>query len=854
MLDKDLLQVEAIFHSALDLPAERRVAYLTEACSGNESLYLEVESLLSALEDSDGFLDHPALGLGMKVLSQNTKESMTGKSVGMYRVLAPLGKGGMGEVYLAEDTKLRRKVALKFLSPEFMGDNWAKRQLVKEAQAVAMLDHPNICSVYGIEEVEDHSFIVMQYVEGETLADLIRSQSLTPSKVLPLAQQMVSALAEAHAHGIIHRDIKTKNIMVTKGGQVKILDFGLAKTIQKQNLASAADSTSHLSQFGMLPGTVAYMSPEQLRGERLDYRSDVFSLGTVLYEMVTGKNPFAHESTAETISAILTVQPPRLRDSVPEASRELDQLVSKCLEKDLDERYQAVSALLYDLNNIPTGVKNYARWRSYANTRSIAFLVLLLLLITMAAFVYSRMTRVYSLAVLPIVNETSPVNDYLSHGLTDALTQKLSGLSQLRVKPLTAVSGYKANEVDLQSVGATLGVDALLIGKLVEEEGSLVLETTLVDSANGSRRSIGRNKLSLAEVFALPEEVSRELTSNLELWLRKTDNKHLAGRGTENAEAFRQYMLGRYYWRNRNKENIEKAIGYFNEAIRLDPLFAQAHAGLADCYVLMTIVAYGHMQTAEAMMKATAAAKEALDIDDSLPEAHTSLGVIALRYNWDWHEAEKKFLRAIQLKSDYAPAHYWYSHLLVITGRFDQAIAESELARNLDPFSPPSTMNFCRALAFARQYDRAVPCFDKLLKENPDYKIAQYMIGLIYQEIGRRDEATGIFEGLYKLDKALAGAALGYAYGRAGRREEALNILTEMKALSKQKYIPPQEFAIIYIGVGDSDNTFAWLQKAYEERFANLPYLKVDPLFSSLHSDPRFVTLVDRLKLPLPPT
>lgn len=854
MPDRNLSEVEGMFHAVLALPTGERATYLAQACNGDESLHAEVSSLISAFDSRNGFMEEPALNLGLNVLSKSFERSLEGKSVGYYNVISRLGKGGMGEVYLAEDSRLGRRVALKFLSQEFVGDNWAKRQLVKEAQAAAMLDHANICSVYGIEESDEHTFIIMQYVEGKTLADLIRKERIATAQVVQLARQIVGALVEAHAHGIIHRDIKPGNIMVMPNGQVKVLDFGLAKTVHHKAFEQTEDSISHFSRNGVLAGTVAYMSPEQLRGERLDYRSDVFSLGTVIYEIVTGKNPYAQASTAETISAILTVQPVPLGNSVPQATRELGQILSKCMEKDLDQRYQAASALLYDLDNFQIAAKNSAFWRPYAHSRSIVTLALLLLLMTIAAFIYSRVTRVYSLAVMPIVNETGPANDYLSLGLTDALTQKLSGVSKLRVKPQTSVSGYKANEVDLRSVAANLGVDALLVGKIVQEDGSLILETTLVDSSNGSRRRVGKNKLTLAEVFALPEEISRQLISRLELWLGNSDSKQLAARGTENSEAFRQYMLGKYYWKNRNKENIEKAIGYFNEAIRLDPLYAQAHAGVADCYVLLSIVAFGQMKPDEAMARASAAAKEALDIDDALPEAHTSLGVIDLRFTWDWSNAEEKFKRAIELNPDYAPAHYWYSNLLIITGRSEQAITESEIAKNLDPFSPPSTMNFCRTLAFASHYDQALPCFDKLLKENPDYKIAQYMIGLIYQQTGRGAEAIEIFEHLYEADKAFAGAALGYAYGKAGRQNDALDILAEMKTLSKERYIPPQEFAILYLGVGDNDKAFAWLQQAHREHFANITYLAVDPLFATLRPDPRFADLVNLLKLPLPPS
>src|SRR5882672_5961488 len=364
-------QLEEIFHSALELGGAERAAYLAKACSGDGSLSGEVASLIAAFESGNGFMDQPAFDLGLKVMGGTVTGSMTGKEVGGYKILNPLGQGGMGEVYLGEDTRLGRKVALKFLSPEFVGDNWAKRQLIREAQAVAMLDHPNICAVHGIEEVAGQSFIVMQYVEGETLADLIRGKALDSDQILPLARQMVGALAEAHAHGIIHRDIKPKNIMVTPNGQVKVLDFGLAKTIPK-SLEDATESISQLSRDGLLVGTIAYMSPEQLRGERLDYRSDVFSLGTLLYEMAARRNPHAHDTNAEIISAIMVGDPQSLRQAAFNCPKDLDHIVGKCLQKDRADRYQSVSELVIDLDKLNKGVMLPSLRRSYLSLRTAA--------------------------------------------------------------------------------------------------------------------------------------------------------------------------------------------------------------------------------------------------------------------------------------------------------------------------------------------------------------------------------------------------------------------------------------------------------------------------------------------------
>jgi serine/threonine protein kinase/Flp pilus assembly protein TadD len=868
MPNKNLSQVETVFHAVLELPAGERAAYLAQECTGDESLYAEVSSLISALDSQDGFMEQPALNLGLNVLSRSSEHSMIGKSVGPYKVILRLGKGGMGEVYLADDTRLGRKVALKFLSQEFIGDNWAKRQLVKEAQAVAMLDHPNICPVYGIEEHQGHSFIVMQYVEGETLSHVIHAQRSTPTEVLALAKQIIGALAESHAHGIIHRDIKPKNIMVTRSRQVKVLDFGLAKTIQQKKGIEIDDSTSRLSQNGVLVGTVAYMSPEQLRGERLDYRSDIFSLGTVLYELIEYQSPFTRPSEAETISAILTSEPEPLKNLDVESAH-LAPIIHKCLQKARDERYHSASELLLELDNYPDARARQSRSRHLAPWLVTTTAVLLLAVGLALAYLRLSQSRssnslaannersksiwvTHSLAVLPVVNKSGDNQvEYLCEGFTESLINKFALLSSLRVSPYTSVSGYKNATANPQAIGQELGADAILLEEIVPGRGSLVLRSRLIRTVDGSQIWTGEQPINWPGIFELEDQLAKTVTEGLELGLENEKN-FLTTHGTSSPEAFRQYMLGRYFWRNRDKENINKAIGFFKEAIRLDPLYARAYAGLADSYVLLSTVSFGKTPTSEAMTRASAAAKEALSIDDNLAEAHTSLGVVNLRYDWDWRNAESQFRRAIELKPDYAPAHYWYSHLLLITGRRSEAISESSKARDLDPFSPPSVVNFCRILSISRQYGNAITCYDKLVKENPDNDHIKYLLALVYERSGRNEDALKMLERIYAKNPALAGAALGFVYAKVGRKDEAKQVLADMFHLARQRYVPPWEFSIIYVGLGDYDNAFVWLEKAYEERFATLIYLTVEPLFESLRFDARYASLVTRLKLPPP--
>lgn len=856
-MNNDWQHLQSLFHAALSLRAEERAVYLARECVGDDELRQEVESLIEATEKRDDFLEHPALSLGMQVLASESTEELTNQLIGSFKILSSLGNGGMGNVYLAEDTQLGRKVALKFLSGKFADNQWAKRQFTKEAQAVAMLDHPNICTVHGFEEANGHSFIVMQYLEGERLDQLIKKRKLELSEVLSLSIQTASALAEAHAHGIIHRDIKPSNIIVTANRQLKVLDFGLAKLVQQQPGGFSAEAPSSNSlQLGFIPGTIAYMSPEQLRGQRLDYLTDIFSFGVVLYEMISGKNPFARDNKAETISTILVSQPQPLKSNGSQLPRELNRIVQKCLEKERSERYQSASELLADLEMLKKEVDGERPRPWYPNIRIAAAITLLLLLITVAAFIYGYMTRQHTIAILPIANETGDVNlDYLGDGLTESLINKLSGLSKLRVKAFSTISGYKGQHFDPQKIGRDLNVDAVVIGNLSGTKDSLTLRIDMISTEDGSQLWSSRYRIGLEVLFHVEDEVSRQLTSRLELWSRKDEAKILRAPRPKNPQAQDQYMLGRYFWRFRNKENIQKAIEHFQEAIRLDPSYAQAYAGLADCYVLLNTPHYGKMTTKEAMTNAEEAANTALRLNENLPEAHTSLGVVNLKWYWNWQEAERAFKRAIELNDEYAAAHSSYSQLLVITGRIREATDQSEIARKLEPASPAAQLNYCRTFYYAREYDEASSCFKRLVKEQPDYKNHQYMLGLVYLRRGMYEEATKIFEELYAADAALAGAALGYTYGITGRKDEALRVLSKLEAMqSADHYISPQEFAIIHIGLGDKEKAFDFLNKAAAERFAPLAYMGVEPLFDSIRSDARFIELVKSLNIPLPPS
>ena len=853
-----------MFHRALTVSAEERSGYLDQACEEDDDLRREVDSLIAAYESSSGLLDETAVTLAMRVLGSADVNSMVGQDIGPYKILSALGQGGMGAVYLAENRRVNKKVALKFLSSDFIADNWGKRQLIKEAQNVAMLDHANICAVYDFEEIGEHSFIVMQYIEGQTLAELIRHKSLNQDQMVATARQIAKALAEAHAHGIIHRDIKPKNIMVTPSGQVKVLDFGLAKTIQK-SLEDVTESISQLSKEGLLVGTLAYMSPEQLRGEKLDYRSDIFSLGTVLYEMACGKNPFAlkteskSKSNAEVISSIMSDEPLSLRQMSINCPRDFDQVVTRCLRKDPAERYQSAAELLIDLDNLQKGFPLPSPVSSYLNVRLAAVAAVLLLAIFVVAYVASGWkAKGHTLAVVPIVcDEVVSPNQCLGPLLTEGLVKTLSRRNGLRVtSSQTTLSLFGPQAASPQKVGRDLDAELVLFGRITRGEQSSIL-TIRVERVSDSVRVWEKSyPLNPDKLSTLQRRVSLETAVELQLPTNEDDSTLLelvAADENRNVDAYTLYLQGRKAWTLRDGENIKKAIDNFLQATKLDPSYAEAYAGLADCYVSMTTVAYGALASKDATTRAEWAARQAMKFGDNLAESHSAYATVLQKGHWDWENAEKEFKRAIALNPDYQPAHWGYSNLLAVTSRMQEALRESELAVEQDPFSGAAIMNHCRIQYYARQFDQASACLDRLAAEQPNYAGGKYMHGIVYIALGRLQEATQIFEEIYGKDQGNGGAMLGFTYGLANRRADAERILNEMQEYQKQHYLPAQELGIIYLGLDDLDHALPLLRQAVEEKFPPAQALFYAPMFDRLRADPRFAELAKDVRLPSQP-
>ncbi len=805
---------------------------------------------------------------------------LTQQSVSHYQILDKLGAGGMGEVYLAEDTVLKRRVAIKFLAQQLMSEERARRRFLREAHIAAALDHPNICAIYEIGEDSGRRFAVMQYLEGETLDVFCRSRSLRFNNVVQIAVQITSALAEAHEHEIIHRDIKPQNVIINSKGQVKVLDFGLSKFIYSENHPEA-QTQSLVSESGMVIGTMPYMSPEQALGEELDFRSDLFSFGTLLYELASGIQPFARPTSVATIAAILSHEPPPLRAVKPGTPERLDDIVSKCLRKKPEERYQSARELLMDLQGL-AGHASQAETVSsrlatllHVDTRSrvrgnqwltygAAALILALMVGLISYYFFgggssapagtselaAPLTSISSIAVLPFINESSePDTEYLSDGLTDSLMNNLAHLPHVRVIARSSVFRYKGREVDAQTVGRELNVQAVLMGRVKLRGDDLLIIAELINTVDNSLIWVGQYPQKLARILEIEERIAREISDKLQSRLSGEEKALVTKRYTEDVDAYQLYLKGRY---NLNKRtNPNQAIEYFKQAIDRDPAYAKAYTGLADAYSALGLGLYEGPPPAEMMPKAKTAALRALEIDETLAEAHVSLALIKMQYDWDWTGAESELLRAIKLNPNYPPAHQWYVLHHLIMGRFDDALAESRKAQELDPLSLIIYANVARTLYYSRKYDQAIEQLKNALEMDKNFISAHIILGLCYEHKGMYKEAIAAFQKTIPLTQNAPWsiAALGHAYAVSGKRNEALKIIKQLQDQSKHKYISPFHIGAIYNGLGDKDRAFEWFEKAYQDHSGLVIYLKIEPEFDGLRTDPRYVDLMRRVGL-----
>jgi serine/threonine-protein kinase len=845
-------KVENIFHIAIELPFAERNAFLQNECAGNGELISEVESLIKSFEKDSYILDEPVFELGLDAIGKKSQKNLANSTIGFYKLEEKIGAGGMGEVYKAVDTRLNRRVALKFLSASLENDNSAKRQLIKEAQAVAMLEHPNICAVHGIEETAEHHFIVMQYIEGKTLGESFKEKPIGVEDFKSITRQILTAVAFAHSHGVIHRDLKPGNIMLTDDGSIKVLDFGLAKIIPQNQLlgSKTGDEVSQFSNNGLVIGTVSYMSPEQLRGKKLDYRSDIFSIGIVLYELLAKQNPFNCESQAEVIAAILSNEPPNVKEFSADFPEPLVKLVEKCLQKNPDDRFQSAAEMLVELDNAETvdvvGL-NSKRRKSFFIKAMLAIIVLIAVFAA-GLMLYNRPSSRRTLAVLPISFINPPDgNEYLADGLTRSIIDKLSNLSDLKVKNESFVAYFKNKTLEPQAVGKELNVDAVYFGSISKRNDVLILTTKLIRTTDGLVIDTNEQEINEENLIELQQNISDRIINKIKSNLTEDDKSKLAKKDTENSEAKLLYIRGRYYLERQEGEDLKIAERYFRDATALDPVYAQAWTGLADTYTLFSVPGHkGAVSPKEAAKSAKAAAKQAIAIDDTLCEPYVSLGMINLRYEWNWDEAESHFKSAISRNSEFPQAHLGLSNLLIIKQDYVGSIAEAQKAKEFSPFSVLPDLSLARSFYFERNYEQMDKILSKSLENFPNHKRLNYFRGLQYLATGKLTEATRIFEKLYQEDKIYGAAPLALSYGRMGRKDEAQKILAVLDELSKQDggdYVAPQERAIVYLGLGEMSKVFKYLTDSCDEKYPAFPFVISDPIFDEIRSDPRFADL-----------
>ncbi len=788
-----------------------------------------------------------------------------GTRVGPYEILGLLGAGGMGEVYRVRDTRLDREVAVKVLPPPFALDPNRQARFEREAKAVAALSHPNILAVHDYGTDAGMTFLVMELLEGQSLRARLREGPLPWRKAVELAAAVAEGLAAAHSKGIVHRDLKPGNLFLSPDGRVKILDFGLAR-LEMPAPAEAATATYTAGQTdaGAVVGTVGYMSPEQVRGQPVDARSDIFALGCVLYQMVSGHQPFARETAADTTAAILHDDLPELSQAGKSIPIELERVIRHCLEKNPEERFQTARDLAFDLRALVSDsdlVRTSVR-RSRRRIPWWGWLGAAALLLGLSAYLYFKPSPeagpsgkgpIDSVAVLPFVNVgNDPQTEYVADGLTEGLIDGLSRLrpSQLKVMSFNAVTRYKGREVDVPAVGRDLKVRAVVTGRVHPRDGQLAVSVELVDARDYSRLGGFQYLRKTSDLLAIPGDMARDLAEPLGLPLRAEDRQRLAQRSTENREAYRLYQLGRFHWNRRSREGFFKGLEYFGQAIGHDPDFALAYAGLADSYTLLAN--YGLVSPQEAFPRAKAEARRALAIDPKLAAAHTSLAWAAYIFDWDWKAAEDRFQQAIELDPSYVTAHHWYADFLTAMGRHAEALASIHRALDRDPLSLIINRDVAWNHYFARDYDRALAQLQKTLEMDPAFVPAHSLLGRVYLQKELYAEAIATFQKVLDLPGGHVSyrEMLGQAYALAGRHQEARQVLQQLDSLREQTYVSPYYRGLIHLGLGERDQALTWLAKAHKEQATPMVYLKVDPAWDALRAEPRFKDLLGRMRFP----
>ena len=832
--------------------------------------------------------------------------------ISRYRILSRIGAGGMGDVYLAEDTRLGRRVALKVLPEQFNTDEDRLRRFEQEARSASALNHPNIITIHEVGSEEGFRFIATEFIEGETVRQRLKEAGFGVRESIDVAIQIARALAAAHRVGIVHRDIKPENVMLRPDGIVKVLDFGVVKLTEKfvehmSGSQSGDGDQGDVDTIGLVTteanivmGSPNYMSPEQARGLTVDGRTDIFSLGALLYEMLTGRMPFKGASVSDVIVSILERQPPRLAELLPEIPEKIQPIVDRALAKDLEARYQSIDEMLEDLkhlrrrlerelgldDSLRPGDTRHPAPQTDSNTRvtapelaqqsdhistvrvassaeylvgelrghkrSVVISLIVVIVLAAAVVAYLMMPAnarpIDSIAVLPFANQsTNPDAEYLSEGLTESLINNLSQSPNLKVMSRNSVFRYKGQEANAKTVGRQLGVHGVVTGRVVLRGDTISIIINLIDTRDDTQVWGEQYDRAMSELPTLQKQIAREVSEKLQHRLSGEAERRVTSRYSDNAEAYQLYLKGRFYWNKRTEDGLKKGVAHFNEALEKDPSYALAYAGLADCYALL--YEYSTVPSPDLYPKAKAAAIRALEIDDTLAEAHTSLAA-ACEYEWNWAEAQVEYERAIELNPNYETAHHWYSAYLISRKRFEEAVREARRASDLDPLSLIINTALGRALHSAGQHNAAIEQLRKTLDLDANFAEAHFQLALAYEGRGSYGEAIREFEKFSELsgDK-LAKAWIARVHAESGNKDLARKQLEEVFAAAKPGEPSPYQIATVYAALGEKDRAFEWLEKVYEQRSYYVVFLNSDHALQGLRDDARFLGLLGRVGL-----
>ena len=859
----DWLRVKELFSGAVALPSTERGPFLSAACHDTPDIRREVESLLVSYDTAGTFLEQPIasvqalLASGFGVMAETSLDA--GERLGPYEILEQIGAGGMGEVYRARDVRLDRVVALKTLRRPIAPDPVARQRFEREARTISSLNHPHICNLYDVGRHDGVDYLVMEFLDGETLAARLTRGPLPVEELLTHAVAIAGALESAHARGIVHRDLKPSNIVLTAFG-AKLVDFGIAKPNAGEPATPSArrSGDADATQDRGVMGTVGYMAPELLAGKPADARSDLFSFGALIYEMAAGRRPFIGSSTDEVSRAVIGGTPASLDAAGVAVPQGLARIVDKALQKDPDHRYRTAAELRADLERLrgelqaapPVGTR---RLRAFIWLAGIAAVI-------GTAFVLIREWPVRggaasrpSVAVLPFqpIGGAPVGRDDGNIGLSiaDALIGDLSEVRSVSVRPLGTTAKYTDASRDPIAIGRALHVDLVVDGAIERSGDVLQVHASVLRVADAQRVWTEQFKTPWTDVFRVQDAIAGHVVGALSRTLTDDARQRVARRRTSNVDAYDAYLKGRYFWNLRTPDGFRKALAYFQHAIDKDPDYAQAYAGLADTYALLGSMPYAVMPPIEASTRAKVAAKRALAIDGDLVDAQVSLAFVVYSFDWDWTAGEAGFRRAIEIDPEYQQAHYWYSLFLGELGRFDEQLSEAQRALDIDPLSLVGNYAVGLAHYFARRQDQARQSLNSALEIAPNFPPARRLLGQSFLAEGKPQDAAREFDTLFNAapDNSLSAALVAVGSGLGGDRGRATQIVDRLIQQSKTQFVPAAHIGIAAIGAGDADAAFHWLERGYDERSQALTFLKVDPIFDPIRSDPRFVPLMRKV-------